>query len=66
MHEERPFHDGTETVWASERSRATPYHFSEGVKIYVAEFDVNPDDQFLTPSSAAVSDHEPDAADHAE
>lgn len=56
IHQERPFHDGTETLWASQRSRATPYHFSEGVRIYVADVDVNPDDQFLTPSGAGAKE----------
>lgn len=33
----------------------TPYHFTEGVKLYVAEFDVNPDDEFLSAESGPVA-----------
>lgn len=37
----------------------TPYHFTEGVKLYVAEFDVNPADEFLARGSVAAAQEPP-------
>jgi len=48
LHEALPFHDGTFESWAKEASRSHPYHFLDGVRIYVAPADVNPDDAFLS------------------
>lgn len=45
-HAEMPFHDGAGN-WAKERSRDFPYHYRDGVTIWVAPVDVNPDDDFL-------------------
>lgn len=47
MHEDRPYHDGTFTKWAKERSAKYPYHADDGVTIWVAETDLNPHDHFL-------------------
>lgn len=47
LHEKRPWHDGTFTVWTSERTQSTPFHYLDGVGIYVAPIDVNPGDNFL-------------------
>lgn len=47
--EQHQFHDGTETVWAAERSDSTPFHFEAGVTIYVTSVDHDPDGQFLLP-----------------
>lgn len=47
LHEKAPFHDGTFTDWAEKASSAHPYHFMDGVTIYVAPVDVNPHDHFL-------------------
>ncbi len=49
LHGDRPWHDGTFTNWSSEATEATPYHFEDGVEVYVAETDLAPDDKFLTP-----------------
>lgn len=60
IHEDRPFHDGTFNGWSEKRTAFAPYHFEDGVHLYVAEFDVNPDDDFLKapdvfPTSAGAS-----------
>lgn len=47
MHEAKPFHDGTGAIWAESPSWITPFHFQDGVRIYLAETDENPDDDFL-------------------
>lgn len=47
LHEERPFHDGTFTHWSKKASVRTPYHFLDGVRIWVSETDLSPDDDFL-------------------
>lgn len=59
-HKDLPFHDGTETEWAKKRSRQHPYHYSDGVTIFSAAVDLNPDDDFLsgTPSADADEDEE--------
>jgi hypothetical protein len=48
LHEKQPFHDGTFTRWAEKRSPAFPYHYLDGVTVWVAAVDHNPDDGFTT------------------
>lgn len=48
LHKELPYHDGTFAQWSKEPTDATPFHFSDGVTVYVADSDINPDDDFLT------------------
>lgn len=48
LHEDAPYHDGTFTSWAKKRSLSHPYRFDDGVTLWVADTDINPDDQFLT------------------
>lgn len=48
LHADRPFHDGTFENWAAERSRAFPFRYDDGVSFYLAESDVDPDDDFLS------------------
>jgi hypothetical protein len=43
----RRFHDGTFKNWSRERSAAFPYAHDDGVTIWVATEDLNPDDNFL-------------------
>lgn len=47
LHKDRPYHDGGFKNWASERSVSHPYHFRDGVTIWAASEDANPDDNFL-------------------
>lgn len=47
LHEKQPFHDGTFSRWSEKATAATPYHFHDGVTVYVAETDLNPNDDFL-------------------
>jgi hypothetical protein len=54
LHADRPYHDGTFTEWVKEPSRSHPYHFNDGVTIWVAASDVAPDDKFLSSESAPV------------
>lgn len=65
LHEALPYHDGTFTSWAKESSAAHPYHFHDGVTIWVAREDVNPDDDFLTRGAGGVRAGE-DEAEHPE
>lgn len=55
MHQERPYHDGKFANWSERATPFTPYHYDDGVNIYVAPFDINPDDNFLN-SGEAVPD----------
>ena len=52
LHEKRPFHDGTFGSWSEVRTHAHPYHFRDGVRIFVADSDLNPHDHFLGGASA--------------
>lgn len=53
LHEDVPFHDGTFTSWAKDRSHKHPYRFSEGVTIGVASTDLAPHDLFTTEKNAS-------------
>lgn len=46
-HKGQPFHDGTFTHWAEKWSPHMPFHYMDGVTIWMSETDVNPDDKFL-------------------
>lgn len=46
-HDAEPFHDGTFTKWAATRSLLHPYHYRDGVRLWVAPVDLNPHDHFL-------------------
>jgi hypothetical protein len=47
LHKDLPYHNGDESSWAEERSMSHPYHYLDGVRIFVATEDLNPDDKFL-------------------
>lgn len=47
LHEKAPFHDGTFKEWSAKRTQATPYHFRDGVHIWVSREDLTPGDDFL-------------------
>jgi hypothetical protein len=53
LHEDAPYHDGSWRAWSKERTAATPYHFLDGVSVYVSTVDDNPADDFLTDENAA-------------
>ena len=44
---EKPFHNGTESRWADKATPRYPYHFRDGVRVFVAPVDLNPTDNFL-------------------
>ena len=47
LHEDRPWHDGSFTSWVKERSDSHPFHFQDGVRLWVSDVDYSPDDTFL-------------------
>jgi hypothetical protein len=51
-HEDKPFHDGSFTIWSEKPSKLCPFHYSDGVTIWLSREDLTPDDDFLgnTPS----------------
>ncbi len=55
LHEKEPYHDGSFGHWSETASEATPYRYDDGVSIYVAPFDLNPDENFLTDERAVPS-----------
>lgn len=54
LHEDAPYHDGKEQIWQEKPSRLTPFHYRDGVTIYLAETDENPDDAFLDAPSVGT------------
>lgn len=49
LHEDRPYHDGAFLNWSDKRNGHYPYHYKDGVTVWVAAEDHNPDDDFLSP-----------------
>lgn len=47
LHESRPFHDGAFGEWSEKRSDKTPYHYRDGVTVWVSDLDLTPHDHFL-------------------
>lgn len=56
LHEKEPFHDGSFESWAKDRSLEHPYHFRDGVSIWVAPVDLTPDGTFLSRDRAVTDD----------
>lgn len=52
LHDAEKFHDGTFANWSTTRSKDFPFHFRDGVSIWVAPVDLNPDDKFTTDKNA--------------
>lgn len=46
-HKDKPFTNRAETRWAEKPDPQTPFHFRDGVRIFVAPVDLDPDDHFL-------------------
>lgn len=50
-HKELAFHDGTFPTdlgaWVKERSASHPYHYRDGVRIWIHDSDLNPEDEFI-------------------
>jgi hypothetical protein len=58
LHEGMPYHDGRFKSWAKERGEQTPFHYRDGVTIWVASADLTPDDDFL--GDGPLADKSPD------
>ncbi len=54
IHEDEPYHDGTFKNFSAVRTIDTPYHYRDGVNVWVAKHDLTPDDDFL---GAVGSEH---------
>lgn len=55
LHKEKPFHDGTFRIWMEKPSQLTPFHYRDGVTIWISEEDLTSadDDDFLEQRSGA-------------
>lgn len=47
LHKDLPYHDGRFRNWSAEPSNLTPYHYRDGVTVWVATSDRDPHDHFL-------------------
>jgi hypothetical protein len=50
LHEDLPWHDGTFSSWSKERNAEHPCHYNDGVRIWVADVDYDPDGTWLSPA----------------
>ena len=46
-HKDRPFHDGNDRGWSDKATARAPFHFRDGVRVWVSPYDLTPDDKFL-------------------
>lgn len=51
LHREQPYHDGTFTHWTEKRTERTPFHYRDGVSLWLSPTDDTPDDDFLGQAS---------------
>lgn len=66
-HEDRPYHDGSFSRWAAEPSRQFPFHYRDGVTIWLSPVELNPEDDFLGQSVGDEAlDDDPEAGDGSE
>lgn len=63
IHADAAFHDGTRTHWSKEATPETPYHYRDGVKVWVSEHNLNPGNTWFDPPAAP--DGEPVGDDEA-
>lgn len=61
-HEKKPYHDGTFSNWAAEPSRDFPFHFTDGVRLWMAREELAPDDDWLGESVPEQTNGEQDQA----
>lgn len=61
LHEDMPFHNGDFTSWAKERSDSHPCHYNDGVRIWVADVDYDPEGTWL--GGGAVDREEDDGGE---
>lgn len=47
-HKQLAYHDGTFKHWDSQRSEEFPFHYKDGVRVWVSREDLTPEDHFLT------------------
>lgn len=68
LHEDKPFHDGTFRLWSEKWSRLTPFHYSDGVTIWLSRDDLTPDDDFLNqaPPRDLIAEQSPEQQDEAD
>lgn len=46
-HDEAPYHNGSDAGWSKKSTRKSPFHFRDGVQVWVSEHDLSPDDRFI-------------------
>lgn len=63
LHEDAPYHDGSFVRWAKKPSREYPFHYLDGVSIWIAPEDSNPDDDFLSSVSQQAPGNEDQSAE---
>ncbi len=53
-HAALPYHDGNFSSWSEEADEAHPYHFSDGVTIFVADTDLGLGGDFLPDTTRPI------------
>lgn len=47
QHKAKPYHDGLFRIWGEKRTPLTPFHYREGVTLWISREDLTPGDDFL-------------------
>lgn len=62
LHEDAPYHNGAFERWRKEPDRDSPFHYWDGVTIWLSPVELAPDDQWLSPSVAEQAPGDEDEA----
>ena len=46
-HDEQPYHNGRGGNWSKKPTKKAPFHFRDGVRVWVSQYDLTPDYPFL-------------------
>lgn len=46
-HNKQPFHNGHEARWTDKYTPQAPFHFRDGTRVWVSQYDLTPDDGFI-------------------
>lgn len=65
LHEALQFHDGTFTHWAKHAGPETPYHYRDGVTIWVSTVDLDPEATYFQRESDDQGEAVNDGGDEA-
>lgn len=63
LHEDEPFHDGTFKNWAKEFSWAYPFHYADGISLFMSPIELAPWDDFTEVAQASPDEPQDEPSD---